>query len=204
MFKYPILQSGFVSNTERGLIKATFVKDPFVDFTLDKDHRKSKNLYFYSKEITDIYNDWCGDSSLIKSMDFRDRIIKAALTAFNSLSFYNWVELQSLPDTTGSLHEKFLDETIKFILLGTREINIVQWIRLLEADTKTLSINFTFKKFFDVDQRNNSLRFQSNLTTDVIHYWVSHVDGFQDLMISLYVIFGSRPYVTDVANKNVG
>lgn len=203
MNRYPILQSGFVSNTERGLIKAEFVKDAFVDFALDKDHRKSKNLYFYSKEVTDIYNDWCGDSKLLKSMEFRERILSAAFKSFNSLSLYSWLQMQSMPETTGSLHEKFLDETLNYIVTGKREINIVQWIRLLEADTKTLSVNFSFDKQFD-RTRFTHTNFESNLTTDIVQRWVSLPDGFQDLMISLHVIFGARPYVTDVANKNVG
>lgn len=203
MNKYPILQSGFVSTTERGLIKAEFIKDPFVDFALDKDHRKSKNPYFYSKEVSDIYTDWLGDSKLLKDINFRERVLVAALKSFNSMSFYNWIQIQSLPETTGSLHQTFLTETLSFISGGPRTINIVQWINLLSADSKTLSVNFDFDKDFD-RQKYHNVRFSSSLTTDIIQSWVSNVDGFQDLMIGLYVIFGSRPYVTDVANKNVG
>ena len=66
-----------------------------------------------------------------------------------------------------------------------------------------LSVSFTFDKYFDRTKSNN-VKFGSNLTSDILVDWVSHVDGFQDLLVSLYVIFGSRPYVTDVANRNVG
>lgn len=203
MKKYPILQSGFTSMQNDGLTQGTFIKDPFVDFAIDKDHLKPKNLYFYNDDVSKLYQEWSADSTLLRKFEFRERLLLAAIQSFGTNSFYDWVQLQSKPETTGNLHLQFLLETLDFIARGERQLNVVQWLSLLNADVKTRSVNFEFDKYFDQSKHNKTIFGNAGMVY-ILQEWTSRVDGFQDLLISLQVIFGSRPYITDVADRNVG
>lgn len=203
MKRFAILQSGFITNLEKGLIKNDYVKDPFVDLALDKDHLKSKSLYFYHKEINDIYEDWRGDTTLMKSMEFRERIIKAAKDAFNSYSIYQWFLMQGNTETLTELHQKFIYDTLAFVQGQKRAIEAVQWIRLLEASEKTQGVKINVDRYFDNVNFKQEAKFSSSALSTFLVLWTSRPNGFEDLMITLFVIFGDRPYVTDVADKNV-
>jgi hypothetical protein len=203
MKRFAILQSGFITNLEKGLIKNQYIKDPFVDLALDKDHLKSKSLYFYHKEINDIYEDWRGDKTLMKSMDFRERILKAAKDAFNSYSIYQWFLMQGNTETLTELHQRFIYDTLSFVQGQKRSIEAVQWIRLLEASEKTQGVKIDVDKYFDNVNFKQEANFSSSALSTFLVTWTSQPNGFEDLMITLFVIFGDRPYVTDVADKNV-
>lgn len=203
MKKFAILQSGFITNLEKGLTRNDYIKDPFVDLALDKDHLKSKSLYFYHKEINDIYLAWSGDSTLLKSMEFRERILKAAKDAFNSYSIYQWFLMQSNAETLTELHQKFIYDTLGFVQGQKRSLETVQWIRLLEASEKSKGVKINVDKYFDNVNFKQEAKFSSSALTSFIVSWTTQPNGFQDLMITLFVIFGDRPYVTDVADKNI-
>lgn len=203
MNKFAILQSGFISDLSKGLVHNEFIKDPFVDLALDKDHLKSKSHYFYFKEVDDLYEEWSKNNTLIKTMEFREKIIKAAKNAFNNVSIYNWLNTQKYANTVTSTHENFISETIGFVLGSPRSIQTSQWIRLLEVSEKAQSINLDIDKYFNRNNIQNQLKFSSSLLTDFIVRWVSQPNGFEDMLLSLYVIFGDRPAVTDVADKNI-
>jgi len=203
MNKFAVLQSGFISDLSKGLVHNEFIKDPFVDLALDKDHLKSKSHYFYFKEVDDLYEEWSKNNTLIKTMEFREKIIKAAKNAFNNVSIYNWLNTQKYANTVTSTHENFISETIGFVLGSPRSIQTSQWIRLLEVSEKAQSINLDIDKYFNRNNIQNQLKFSSSLLTDFIVRWVSQPNGFEDMLLSLYVIFGDRPAVTDVADKNI-
>lgn len=203
MNKFAILQSGFISDLSKGLVHSEFIKDPFVDLALDKDHLKSKSHYFYFKEVDDLYEEWSKNNTLIKTMEFREKIIKAAKNAFNNVSIYNWLNTQKYANTVTSTHENFISETIGFVLGSPRSIQTSQWIRLLEVSEKAQSINLDIDKYFNRNNIQNQLKFSSSLLTDFIVKWVSQPNGFEDMLLSLYVVFGDRPAVTDVADKNI-
>lgn len=203
MNKFAVLQSGFISDLSKGLVHNEFIKDPFVDLALDKDHLKSKSHYFYFKEVDDLYEEWSKNNTLIKTMEFREKIIKAAKNAFNNISIYNWLNIQKYANTVTSTHVNFISETIGFVLGSPRSIQTSQWIRLLEVSEKAQSINLDIDKYFNKNNIQNQVKFSSSLLTDFIVIWVSQPNGFEDMLLSLYVIFGDRPAVTDVADKNI-
>jgi hypothetical protein len=203
MNKYAILQSGFISNINKHLVNNQYIKDPFVDLALDKDHLKSKSEYFYNKNINEIYTEWSKNTSLIKDMEFRENIIKLAKEAFNNISMYDWLNIQSNANTVTSLHYNFIIETLDFISGTPRTIQTSQWIRLLEVSKKAESIYIDIDKYFKKEGRVTKTTPLPGVLSDFIVSWLSRPNGFEDMLISLYVIFGDRPYVTDVANKNI-
>lgn len=202
MTKYPILQSGFVAKDEKDLTNYEVKKDPFVDIALNKDHLKSHNPYFYSEEITSLYKEWCGKPDLIKDFDFREKILRFAMTKFDTL-LSSWIKLQFRSPYAGELHAVFINETVEYVLgVKSRNIQISQWIRLLDASVKRNNAEIKSEKYFDKSKGFDKY-LHLNVFSNFISNWVSKNDGYVDLLISLYVIFGSRNDTTDVIDNNL-
>lgn len=200
MTKHPILQSGFVAKDDEDLVHYVVKRDPFVDVALNKDHLKPHNPYFYSEEITSLYKEWSAKPDLIKDFDFREKILKFALHKFDKL-LLSWLKLQTKSPYAGELHSVFINETVEYVLdIRSRQIHVSQWIRLLDASVKRNNIETKCDKYFDPTQGFTKY-LHLNVFTNFISNWVSKSDGYVDLLISLYVIFGARNDITDVIDN---
>ncbi len=200
--RYPILQSGFVAANESNISIHKTETDIVLDYTLSKTHLKNINNYFFSKNITAIYKAWIDNNILMNRFEFRESILKEAKQAFSFLtggSFQKWIQLQVDKDTVTNMHMQFLNETVGFIFGKYRSISVHQWFSLLE-------VNNTSK------HADNKLDYQGlDIDTSaiyslekVIQLWVSRDIGFEDLLCTLYVIFGERTAVTSTNWKHSG
>jgi len=192
---YPVLQSGFVSFMNPNLQQSIIEKNPFIDLVLNKPYLKSKNTFLYLPQVEDLYKEFMSTPSKMKDMMFRERIVKVAAKSFVDPDFGRWLMLQDHSKNTGGMHSKFLEDTIRFIITGTREYTHDSWIRMthaLPASSKLpgKSVKEVIKQFPLYDHQ----------LSQVITNWVMHRGGYEDLLQSLFVIFGTRRQVTDVAN----
>lgn len=201
MDKYAVLQSGFLASSDADLFKNEFVRNPMVDYVLDKDHLKPKMYMFFNKEIDFIYNEWRAKPELLRDFDFRERVLKACFKAFNSKSIYSWFIFQKNSEYFTELHNKFVTDTIRFTLGYRREIQNVQWISLLEANIKDQAVLVSVDEYFDSEAKSGNAMASSSLVK-FVKAWTSQPNGIEDLLVTLYVIFGDRPNVSDVADKN--
>jgi len=199
MNQYPILQSGFIGLDNNGLVNVNEEKSVFINYALDKDYLKRATNYFYSSEVTNLYEEWRHDSKLIEQFSFRERIIKAS-KILGTPTIRKWfiLQLNQSNVTIGDLHIDFLYQTLDFISGKHRPIEISQWIRILTAVKQSTSVKVNFNKYFDSEIYGSNAVFSSTVTTSIIQQWLSQVGGFEDLLLTLYVIFGNRPYITDV------
>lgn len=200
--RYPILQSGFIASSESGLSVHKTETDIVLDYTLGKTHLKNINNYFFSKDITALHKAWHGDQSLLTKFEFREKILKEAKQAFAFLtgtSFQKWVQLQVDKESVTDMHMHFLNETIGFIFGKTRTMTVHQWYSLLEARSTN--------NHSDISLNINNLGIDSSSIYSlekVIQLWVSRKDGFEDLLNSLFVIFGERTAITTANWKHSG
>jgi len=203
MTRYPLLQSGFISSTENGLSRPEAKNDSMYNFVLNKEYLSSNNIFFYNENITKLYNNWCADNKLIQNFNFREEIIKAALVAFGEKSIYNWILLQSNSKNIGAMHAQFILETVKFVFGDPRSMQISQWIRLLDSSVSNNVTEINVDTYFDKEKGNqNNISYHlPNSTIDFIKLWLAKPNGFEDLLISLFVIFGYRPYITDTNKR---
>ena len=135
MDKFPILQSGFATFSEKGLIKPKITKDFFLDEVLARGYKKNSNIYFYHDSVQSLYEAWLANSTNLKSFDFREDIIKLALECFNNKSFYSWLKLQTNNDKLGPLHHQFILDTLQYLQLDReRNLQLMQWARLLDTN----------------------------------------------------------------------
>jgi hypothetical protein len=198
MKKFPKLQSGFVSYENDELTEEAKYHDLMLSALVAKDFQNETNVGLYSPNVSGIYNEWRVDSSLIKNFEFRERILMAAKSSFNTKSFSYWLELQNLKGDISRLHKAFLIDTLEFIRGANRKVEVSQWIALIDRSVNTSSVKVDFASFFG-RQVNNEIA--SAKMNDVIVTWTSRHGGFEDLLISLHVIFGSREYVSDVSEN---
>jgi len=197
MNRYPILQSGFISISETGLKKGVGSNPSFPDNLLLKAYRRVSNQYFYNEEITKLFNRYLANPLALKDFDFRERLIKAAFSAFGTKSIADWIYLQSHQSSVSDLHKSFIVDTLKHIVtLEPRSMEAGQWIRIIEADDKTYNTIIDVRHFFS---NSKGEKVPASLT-DFINAWLRVPKGFEDMLISLFVIFGERSQRTDVAN----
>lgn len=205
MNKLPILQSGFITYNEENLVNAAIIKDPFTDIALNKDHLKSKNIFFYSELVTDLYKKWCANPAILKDTTIREQIIKAAKIHFSLIgarlnSIEKWIRLQNESPFLSQLHVQFLNETLIYVLFDLkRTIETPQWIRLLDGRNSVKNAEITTDKFFS--NVNNDASFISKINlSDFLTEWLCRDKGFEDLLLSLYVIFGSRSFIIELSD----
>lgn len=208
MAKLPILQSGFLSYPNDNLVKPELYEKSVYEMMLGKEHRAGNNINFYFDEVVSLYNQWSGNNSLLSNFGFREKIILAAMRAFGHGSIYSWLNMQNENANLSALHEKFIIDTLNFVGGKARSIQTSQWLRMVEVRHQSSGIKLDVKGYFINDAYGSLARSPSPLTTylpanlsEFLKLWLSQPKGFEDLLICLYIIFGNRPYVDDVARK---
>lgn len=192
--QYPILQSGFISLTNTGMLTPERINQSFSSAILGKEVDNSMEEYFYSRDVELLITDWKNDSSVMKRFDFREKIIQTAFRCFATPNIRYWIEMQNLRPTLGTLHKEFLLDTLMYIAVDDpRKIECLQWCRLLFPESGG---SLTFKELTDLANKSSirtDTRFGPLYDTPVfLQQWVARKDGYVDLLKSLHAIFGRR------------
>lgn len=203
MSKYPILQSGFINFTDENLKTPVKYNDLVISNVLSKDYRSPSNRYFYSAEISELYNLWCGNPNCLKDFDIREQLLHITKLLFGQHSFFKWLRLQTEHADLSDLHKTFLIETLEYLVGQPRRLETAQWIKLLEKAIKSEGVKINIERFFDKELYHSvdPLSLLPSTLIDILVIWTSKPRGFEDLLLTLYVIFGNRPYITDVSEN---
>jgi hypothetical protein len=200
MNTYPVLQSGFVGLTQKGLKRPDPIEPSFREAIISKEFKAPLNKYFYSPEITEIFFSYCANSNVLKSFEFRERLIKATFEVFMNFDFKRFLNLQNEKPTISDLHKVFIMETLEYVMANKpRTIEAVQWIRMIEAGQVDHRVQVNVDSYFNRETlgTDSSLKIP-NQTASLIHAWVSKERGFEDLLITLFVMFGERSRRTEL------
>lgn len=199
-YRYPILQSGFISFDEEGLTKPSLMNPTIHDDILMKEYRTLADKFFYSKGITELFHRWRSNPSIIREFDFRESVLKMSFKLFKTNMITKWIALQNEKPTLSNIHTVFLLESLKFAAgIAPRSLENVQWISLIDYSDKAEGVRVDMGDYFSnqngAGQSNDRIRANMN---EFIQDWVSQINGFEDMLITLYVIFGDREQKTDV------
>jgi hypothetical protein len=198
---YPVLQSGFVAVGPEGLTLPDPIEPTIRQSVIFKEFKSPLLNYHFSPAVTELFNNWSAKKEVLREFDFRERLLKVAFKAFGTKEFRAWLLLQLEAETLSALHKKFLLETCDYILNGTaRRLSNVQWVNLLEAGPTTASVRLSPSEFLS---NKDGVREYTNIPekmVELIVRWTQHRDGFEDLLVCLYVIFGARSRQTDVVD----
>jgi hypothetical protein len=144
--------------------------------------------------IEQLYAQYIRRSADSTSFEFRKKILIAALNAFGAPQFDFWYKLQFQSPVAGDLHARFLDDCLRFMTDGKREMPIETWQAILtvgDTGIRSNDISEYAKEFFGISSNGYNRYSQNTLLVEVIQKWCSQPNGIEDLLCSLHVLFGN-------------
>lgn len=181
--------TGLITDKSSGVNMDDWVRS----IKLNKPIMQEVSPYKGIPQVDAIWKEYQSGVSFMTSFDFREKVLKTALTAFGTLSFYDWCNLQNKNIYFTALHKKFLNDTFSFIQTGKRSIVNTTWQSLLsmkEAIPKDAETPFDLNDFFrtnEVDYARRSFRL-----SDILVEWTSKENGFEDLLMTIHLLFGTE------------
>lgn len=149
-------------------------------------------VYPANLEVSLIWSVVTGNLPEIKTFEFRERVLRAALKAFGTNNLYDWIQIQKQSDRYDEYHARWIDETLSFAFHGTpRSFSTNNWTALLDTVLPAL----TSKADSDVVKNvfSEGLRVGTSFTfKQFLQNWLSQKNGIDDLTNSLYVLYGPR------------
>lgn len=200
-FKLKQYPSGFLGNPnlKQTDIDHSRTAKKMINQILSKpDTSDADSIHTSSQEINDIWKEVLANTPDYKTFDFKERILKFALTAFGTEYFLEWVSTQNQNPNFSELHQKFIDDTINFIYYDKRrEYTINNWLTLLDDskdNQKTDKLSNIQKVFFlqPNPHKGADVNMSSLTIKELIGDWVRKESGMEDLTSSLFVLFGDR------------
>lgn len=141
--------------------------------------------HIYNEDVELLYSQYTKKSARTGTFEFHELILEAALHAFGTDKFIEWIELQNKSPNATHIHSKFLLDTLRFIETGKREMVLENWEPLLnshalageweEVTDDAIALN---KRLRIIDLR------------DVIRYWCAQPNGLSDMLVTLHILFG--------------
>lgn len=154
--------------------------------------RDQNDFHVPNGTVEEIYQSYMHDCASTASFEFRHKVLLCAFNAFGTDDFRLWFEMQYQNPSAGDLHGRFLVDTLHFLSTGQREMCLENWSRLLTLTASPDDIGPVpeyARNYFGQTQSNLSGRKVS--TTDAIESWCRKPTGFQDLVGTLHILFGS-------------
>lgn len=120
--------------------------------------------------------------------EFQKSVIELAQDIFTG--DYNWFYRQDSNALLKDQNYGFVLDTIRFIATGTRKFSIHTWPTLVSYEVPIVNES--------VDGRRDIFMLMQKLDvpTDTNHFiqkWLSHKNGFDDLMYTMHLLFGTVP-----------
>lgn len=158
------------------------------------------NWYTANQEVLDLWGDTSSGSPEYKTFEFKERILRCALSAFGTTTLFEWVQLQLSSPYYTQNHASWIDETMLFVFSGkNRHVSANNWRALIGVDhtsTSKLKLSQTIRHLFLGERAPDGLSQMGNLREvtirEFIHQWVQRPGGIADLVASLNVLFGKR------------
>lgn len=139
-----------------------------------------------NEDIEVLYAQYTKKTAKTGTFDFHELIIQAALEAFGTKQFIEWIDLQNKSPEVNYLNSRFLRDTLKFIETGKREMVLENWEPLLNSDGVVTGEWENVTQ--DAIELNKRIRIID--LKDVIRIWCSQPNGLSDMLITLHILFG--------------
>lgn len=192
--KYVVYPRGFLG-FDAGFVKDGQVNDSpksvISSLMLNRYKTEDESPHASNTTIDQLWAETTGGKSYTTLFAFRERILKAALEAFGTENFYDWVKLQVTNPYATTAHNNFINETLNFIATGQRTVNVNTWFSLIDIKDEVNNKSYhdiKLAKFFRTNS-NHDLQRPLSLENALIE-WTKQEDGFNDLLSTLMVLFG--------------
>lgn len=146
-------------------------------------------------DVEELYTRWMTSiGEMAADFAFREQFMIVAMDAFGTQSFRMWYEAQLQSPAYGDLHHRFLEDTILFITEGRRQMSLQNWTVLIsqtDSGEKHQVLGERALGFFGVPVPGQRHRLPQNAQLlPVLQQWISHPSGFEDLLLTLHLLFG--------------
>jgi len=136
-------------------------------------------------EIVELMNRYTGPEAHSTTWEFRRQVIAAAVRLLKGNS--NWFILQDTNPMVQEYNYLFLQDTLRYIATGHRQLSVYAWQDLLTHTPETALKDV--KSRHEISDKFKELTLSTSLTA-LIQRWLSHPKGFDDFMFSLHLMFG--------------
>lgn len=144
--------------------------------------------------VENIYSTYLKNEINVSSLEFREKVLSVAFDAFGVSRFDVWMLAQFKNPAAGDFHRRFLEDTIKFIQTGKRDIPLETWgalIQITDEGNHIGSMPESIREFFDLGAQPNNQNKWNLSVVDIVTDWCSHDGGFEDLIGTLHIFFGN-------------
>jgi len=135
--------------------------------------------------ITTLFDIYCCKTAASRSWRFQDLVLSSAVSLFGDFS--RWLNQQIFDANLVGNNRKFLEETIDYIHGKPRTLSVLVWKDIM------VNYNGSYHSSSVRSLIDNSHIVGRGLTTAAaLSKWVSQRNGFDDLLLTLYVMFGKK------------
>lgn len=148
------------------------------------------------EKIDHLFNQYIRAEGSINSFKFREKIFKAAIDLFAGRDFYFWYHAQKASPLYGDYQKRFLEDTVRYLSIGTRELSPVNWDALLTNSTnnepnENEGDSEFVNQFFGESTLGRGQRLPKNRDiVDILQLWWGKPAGAGDLLYTLHILFG--------------
>lgn len=157
---------------------------------LDTQDKKRYGDYTVEK----LFSKYVRAEASINSHAFRARVFKEAFKLFGGNNFHFWYQAQKASPLMSDYHQRFLEDTIRYLLTGKRELSVQSWDSLLTLSTDSneyILDNKVVTQFFNEHVPGEGIKTPKNrTTTEVLQLWWTKPAGVGDLLYTLHILFG--------------
>ncbi len=186
---FQIYRRGFlgkpIQENQKASVKSTIMKQLKNLQYNQTAHLVDEKNHIFNEDVEILYSQFTKKTARTGTFEFHELILQAALQAFGTNRFIEWLDIQSKSPNVTYLHSQFLLDTLLFIDTGKRSMVLENWEPLLNSHAIS-------GEWFDVT--NAAVEINKNYTMvnlkDVIRHWCAKPGGVGDLMITLHILFG--------------
>ncbi len=149
-----------------------------------------------NESVVEVYNQMVRRQVIHTDFQFREKAVKVALRAFGMKNFLLWAQLNLQSPTFTQLHADFLNDTVRFITTGKREMRVDQWEKLIGPGSNDPSdkpqLDMSLFNGLPLGYSELQQAQTPNNLPNVICMWLSRQGGFTDMVMTLYTLFGEH------------
>lgn len=137
------------------------------------------------EEVVRLYTDHIRKHENTQTWEFRKQVIDCAVRMFGE--FPRWVLIQKLNKHLHGTNYDFLLDTLQYLIAGgKRSASVATWMEIMEvkplADDKRIGKEDEIMNIF--------IGPYAPKTPDIISTWCGKENGFEDMLCTLYCMFG--------------
>lgn len=147
------------------------------------------------EQVTLLYKEFFAKHGDYRSWEFKAQILRAAKRLIGR-NFRAWIDRQVANPYLNDNAISFIADLLKFIRSGRRSIDTLNWLPILQNIPSEGLVQARRIKLSEED-----LKFADSLGQYYLSAWLRQHNGIEDLLISLYCMFGevSTPKALEVS-----